>query len=478
MQILFATSEAYPFAKSGGLADVSYALPKALRKLGLDVRVVMPKYSTINNNYLSKMKHITHFYVNLGWRNQYCGIEYIIYDQIPFYFIDNEYYFKRPNYYGFYDDGERFAFFSKAILESLHHFPDFSPDIIHTNDWHTAIIPVFLKEHYKYSEKHSKIKTVYTIHNLKYQGLCKEDALQDLLGLPNEYFSEDKLKFYDYISFMKGGIIFSDIITTVSKTYANEIKTMFYGEGLHGLLSSVGDKLVGILNGIDYDIFNPEDDAYICSKYDINSFVDGKQINKTKLQQELNLSVNQNTPLIGIVSRLTKQKGFDLIQKIIDNLLQLDIQLVVLGTGEYEYEQMLKYYSMAYPSKISANICYDEALARKIYAASDMFLMPSLSEPCGISQMIALRYGSIPIVREVGGLKDTVRPYNQFTKEGWGFSFANYDAYELLNIIKYAISIFHNKVDWYNIIASAMSRDNSWINSAKEYSKLYHLLNG
>ncbi len=475
MNILFAVSEAFPFAKSGGLADVAYSLPKALRKIGVDVRVIMPKYSDISSNFSTKMKHVCHFTVPVGWRNQYCGIEYLNLDGIPFYFVDNEYYFKRPGYYGYFDDGERFSFFSRAVCEAVYHL-DFDVDIIHTNDWHTSIIPVLLKAHYSHSEKHRKIKTVLTIHNLKYQGIFSKEVMYDLLSLPDEYFDENRLKFYDAISFLKGGIIYSDKVVTVSKTYSNEIRTLSHGEGLHGLLSGIGEKLTGIANGIDYDVYNPATDKHIFINYDANTFVERKKQNKFKLQQMLNLPVSDEVALIGMVTRLTREKGIELIEKIINKLLTLPIQLVILGAGAYEYEQMFRHLAMSYPSKISANICYSEELSRKIYAGSDMYLMPSLTEPCGISQLIAMRYGSVPIVRETGGLKDTVKPYNQFTGEGWGFSFTNYDPSELYATVKYALSIYSDKNQWNSIVHQAMTRDNSWNTSAFEYKKVYESL--
>lgn len=475
MNVLFAVSEAFPFAKSGGLADVAYALPKALRKLGVDIRVIMPKYADISPDFSTKMKHLCHFTVPVGWRNQYCGIEYLNLDGVPFYFIDNEYYFKRPGYYGYYDDGERFSFFSRAVCEAVYHL-DFDVDIIHVNDWHTSIIPVLLKAHYMHSEKHRKIKTVLTIHNLKYQGIFPKEVMHDLLSLPDEYFDENRLKFYDAISFLKGGIIYSDKVVTVSKTYANEIRTLSYGEGLHGLLSGIGEKLTGIVNGIDYEVYNPATDKFIFVNYDANTFESRKKENKFRLQQMLNLPVSDEIVLIGMVSRLTKEKGIDLIERILSRLLTLPVQLVILGAGDYHYEQMFKHYAAAYPSEVSANICYSEELARKIYAGSDMYLMPSLVEPCGISQLIAMRYGSVPIVRETGGLKDTVKPYNQFTGEGWGFSFANYDPAELFAIIKYALSIYSDKAQWRSIVYQAMTRDNSWNASAVEYNKVYSQL--
>jgi len=477
MKVLFAAAEAFPFAKSGGLADVAYSLPKALRKLGVDVRVIMPKYADISPDFSTKMKHLCHFTVPVGWRNQYCGIEYLNLDGIPFYFIDNEYYFKRPGYYGYFDDGERFSFFSRAVCEAVYHL-DFDVDIIHVNDWHTSIIPVLLKAHYMHSEKHQKIKTVLTIHNLKYQGVFPKEVMYDLLSLTDEYFDENKLKYYDAISFLKGGIIYSDKVVTVSKTYANEIRTLSYGEGLHGLLSGIGEKLIGIVNGIDYDVYNPATDKFIFVNYDSNTFENRKKENKFKLQQMLNLPVSDEIVVIGMVSRLIKEKGIDLIERILSKILTLPIQLVILGAGDYQYEQMFRHYALAFPSKVSANICYSEELARKIYAGSDMYLMPSLTEPCGISQLIAMRYGSVPIVRETGGLKDTVKPYNQFTGEGWGFSFANYDPSELFAIIKYALSIYPDKAQWRSIVHQAMTRDNSWNVSACEYQKVYeNLLN-
>ncbi|ADQ03996.1 glycogen/starch synthase, ADP-glucose type [Caldicellulosiruptor owensensis OL] len=475
MKVLFAAAEAFPFAKSGGLADVAYSLPKALRKLGIDVRVIMPKYADISPDFSTKMKHLCHFTVPVGWRNQYCGIEYLNLDGIPFYFIDNEYYFKRPGYYGYFDDGERFSFFSRAVCEAVYHL-DFDVDIIHVNDWHTSIIPVLLKAHYMHSEKHKKIKTVLTIHNLKYQGIFPKEVMYDLLSLPDEYFDENRLKFYDAISFLKGGIIYSDKVVTVSKTYANEIRTLSHGEGLHGLLSGIGEKLIGIVNGIDYEVYNPATDKFIFVNYDSNTFESRKKENKFKLQQMLNLPVSDEIVVIGMVTRLIKEKGIDLIERILSKILTLPIQLVILGAGEYQYEQMFRHYASAFPSKVSANICYSEELARKIYAGSDMYLMPSLTEPCGISQLIAMRYGSVPIVRETGGLKDTVKPYNQFTGEGWGFSFANYDPSELFATIKYALSIYPDKSRWKSIVYQAMTRDNSWNASAYEYQKVYESL--
>lgn len=475
MKVLFATTEAYPFNKTGGLGDVAYSLPKKLKELGIDVRVILPKYKEISFEFKSKMRHLASYDVPVGWRNSYCGLEYLEYDGIPFYFIDNEYYFKRTESYGFYDDGERFSFFSRAILESINYMEDFIPNVIHCNDWQTGMVAVLLQEHYKKKGELLDTKTVFTIHNLKYQGRFPKQTLQELLSLGWEYFNEDALKYYDDISFIKGGINFSDLVTTVSKTYADEIKDPFYGEGLHGLLNYKGDKIKGIVNGIDFDLYNPRTNKSIWKNYDSRN-IKYKLENKTKLQRLLNLPVNKDIPMISIVSRLVQQKGVDLIAEVIEELLSLNIQLVVLGTGDQNFEDLFSYYSCIYPSRLSSNIYFSDDLAQKIYAGSDMFLMPSLFEPCGIGQLISLRYGTIPIVRETGGLKDTITPYNEFTQQGNGFSFANYNSNEMLNTIKYSLDIYNNKAKWEKLVQNAMKEDNSWENSAKEYKDLYSLL--
>lgn len=472
MNILFATSEAYPFMKTGGLGDVAYALPKALRKQGIDVRVIMPKYTRISKEYSDKMEKVAEYNVQVGWRNQYCGLLRLEYDGIPFYFIDNKYYFKRGSAYGDFDDGERFSFFSKAILEAMKYIDNFTPDILHCNDWHTAIAIPLLKEHYKNDSRYNKIKTVYTIHNLKYQGLFAKEMLGELLGLGMEYFSEDKLKYYNIISFMKGGIIFADRVTTVSPAYAEEIKTEYYGEGLNGLLRSRERDLCGILNGLDTDLNNPVIDKNIFENYDENN-IQGKGENKEKLQELLNLPKDKGIPMIGMVTRLEEQKGIDLIREIIEELLHEDIQLVILGTGNQRYEDMFKFFAWKYPSKVSANIYFDASIAQKIYAASDMFLMPSKFEPCGIGQLIALKYGSIPIVRETGGLNDTVHSYNEYTGEGNGFTFKDYNSQDMLYTIKRAINFYYNKDIWNKLITTAMKEDFSWNKSAQEYIQMY-----
>jgi len=475
MKVLFVASEAYPFIKTGGLGDVAYALPKALRKMGIDARVIIPKYSGIPLSFRNCMENVASFTVPVGWRNQYCGLQYLTYDEIPYYFVDNEYYFDRPEIYGCYDDGERFSYFSKAVLEAITYMGDFVPDIVHCNDWHSGIVPALLKDNYSEDEKYNKIKSIFTIHNLKYQGVFPKEVLGELLNLDEGYFSDEALKFHDAISFMKGGIVFSDAVTTVSETYAQEIQTSFYGEGLDGLLRLKAEKLYGIVNGIDYQLYDPKVDKKILYNFDSSSLKQ-KTKNKLKLQAELCFTVNENIPMIGIVTRLVKQKGLDLIVEKLQELLSLPIQIVLLGNGDGYYEDIFQYYASIYPSRISTNIIFDEILAQKIYAASDMFLMPSLFEPCGIGQLIALKYGSIPIVRETGGLKDTIMPYNKYTSNGNGFSFTNYSSDELMDAINTALDLYKDKASWSKLVNNAMNSNNSWESSAKNYMNLYKKL--
>ncbi|GAB6149407.1 glycogen synthase GlgA [Clostridium novyi] len=472
MNILFATSEAFPFIKTGGLGDVSYALPKALKRKGTDIRVILPKYSSIPQEYADNMRKVAEFTVGVGWRSQYCGLLELEKDGVKFYFIDNEYYFKRNSAYAQMDDGERFSFFSRAILESINHISDFTPDVLHCNDWHTAMTIPMLRDQYFNNPKLNNIKTVYTIHNLKYQGRFGKEILWELLGFGDEYFSEDKFKYYDSISFMKAGIVYADAITTVSPTYAEEIKTEYYGEGLNGLLQSRSKDLYGILNGIDTDVNNPSTDMFLFDKYDVNN-LEAKARNKEKLQEMLHLPKNRDIPMIGIVARLEEQKGFELIKEVIEELLQENIQLVVLGTGDQRYEDMFKFFAWKYPDKLSANIYFDGGLAQKIYAASDMFLMPSRFEPCGIGQLIALRYGSVPIVRETGGLNDTVFSYNEFTGEGNGFSFTSFNARDMLYTIKRAIGFYYDKDVWSKLVQRGMNGDYSWEKAAEKYMRVY-----
>lgn len=474
MKILFVASESHPFIKTGGLGDVIGALPVSLKELGADVRVVIPNYRDINEDIKSNLKYINNFCVNVGWRKQYCGILEYEYEGVKFYLLDNEYYFKRDGLYGYYDDGEKFAFFSRAVLELLKYI-DWTPDILHCNDWQTSMVPVLHKLEYINNKKFKNIKTVLSIHNLFFKGMFSPEVLPELFGYDYEPFFNGSLEHNGAVSFLKGGINYSDKVTTVSKTYAEEIKTPEYGEQLDGLLRYRSDYLEGIVNGIDYKEYDPVNDKYISFKYDYKT-LDNKYLNKEELQKELNLPVNKDIPMIGLVSRLTHQKGCELIIKIIDEILEEDVQMVILGTGDYMYEESFKSFSARYPSKLSANIRFSNELAHKIYAASDMFLMPSLFEPCGLGQLIALRYGSIPIVRETGGLKDTVSPYNEYKESGNGFGFRNYSHEDLLNISRYALSIFKDKDRWNKIVKHAMESDNSWTKSAREYMRIYEEL--
>lgn len=474
MNILIVASEAHPFIKTGGLGDVIGALPVALNDLGADVRVVIPNYRDIKKEIKENLKYIDNFTVNVGWRNQYCGILEYEHEGVKFYLLDNEYYFNRGGLYGYYDDGEKFAFFDRAVLEFAKHI-DWVPDILHCNDWQTGMVPVLLKLEYSKEEKFKNMKTMFSIHNLFFKGMFDPKVLPELFGYDYESFNNGSLEHYGAVSFLKGGINYADKVTTVSKSYAEEIKTPEYGEQLEGLLRYRSSALEGIVNGIDYKEYNPEEDKYIYSTYSVND-LENKKINKEELQKELGLTVNKDVPMIGLVSRLTHQKGCDLIINILEELLKEDIQVVVLGTGDYMYEESFKSFQGRHPNKISANIKFSNELAHKIYAASDMFLMPSLFEPCGLGQLIALRYGSIPIVRETGGLKDTVTPYNEYDETGNGFGFKNYRFEELLNIIKYALKIYENKDKWNNIVRQAMSSDNSWEKSAKEYIEIYNQL--
>ncbi|WP_461205950.1 glycogen synthase GlgA [Clostridium sp. DL1XJH146] len=473
MKILFASGESHPFLKTGGLGDVAYALPKALRKLGVDARVIMPKYSKINSKYKDQMTKLYEFYVPVGWRYEYCGIYKLVYDDVPFYFLDNEYYFDRAQAYGEFDDGERFAYFSKAILDAIVHLDDFIPDILHCNDWHTAMAIPLLQEHFQKNGVYEDMRTIFTIHNLKFQGVFGPEMLTELLDLDESWYAEEKIKFYDGISYMKGGIMFANAVSTVSPTYAQEIQSEYFGEGLQGLLQSKKDNLFGITNGIDVDLFNPSQDESIFYKFDVNS-IDRKALNKEELQRVLGLPVNKDIPIITMVTRLTEQKGLDLVAYMLEELLQENIQIVILGTGDKEYEDVFKYFAWKYPNKMSSNIYFDANLANKIYASSDMFLMPSRFEPCGLGQLISLRYGTIPVVRETGGLNDTVQAYNEFIDEGNGFSFTSYNAHDLLYSIRRAIGFYWNKNIWDNLVKRAMEGDYSWEKSAKEYIDMYH----
>ena len=471
MKVLFAASEAHPFIKTGGLGDVMGALPQSLTELGVEARVVIPKYKNIKDELKQNLQFIKWFTVPVGWSNQYCGVFQYKYKDVVYYFIDNEYYFNRDGLYGYYDDGERFAFFNRAVLEFIKEI-DWKPDIINCNDWQTGMVPVLLNLEYKNNEFYSNMKTVFSIHNLLFKGSFVPNVLPELFGYDYMPLTNGSVELNGSVSFLKGGINYSDQITTVSNTYAEEIKTQQYGEGLDGLLRCKSDFLKGIVNGIDYEEFDPEKDNLIFKNFTWDSISD-KVENKLSLQKELGLPQRAETPMIGLISRLTHQKGCDLIVSIIDRLLQKDIQFIVLGTGDYWYEETFKNLQYRYPDKVSANIKFDNSLAHKIYAATDMFLMPSLFEPCGLGQLIALRYGSIPIVRETGGLKDTISPYNKYTGIGNGFGFKNFNSNELMQIIEYALTIYDDKDAWNNIIRQAMDSDNSWEKSAMQYKLLY-----
>lgn len=476
-KVLFVASECVPFIKTGGLADVVGSLPKCFNKEEFDVRVILPKYMCMKEEYKSQMNYVSHFYMDLAWRSQYVGILEMKYEGIQFYFIDNEYYLSGPKPYGnIYEDIEKFAFFSKAALSALPVI-GFRPDIVHCHDWQTGLIPVYLKDRFHEGEFFSSMKSIMTIHNLKFQGVWDMKTVKDMTGLPAYYFAPDKLEAFGDANYLKGGIVYADAVTTVSDTYAEEIKTPFYGEHLDGLMRARANCLSGIVNGIDYEEYNPETDQYIVKNYNAKNFRKEKIKNKRALQQELGLEQNDKKFLIGVVSRLTDQKGFDLIAYIMDEMCQQDWQFVILGTGEEKYENMFRHFAWKYQGKVAACIYYSEAMSHKIYASSDAFLMPSLFEPCGLSQLMSLRYGTVPIVRETGGLKDTVWPYNEYESTGTGFSFANYNAHEMLNTIKYAYYVFNEKKrEWNKLIDRGMAADFSWDTSAQKYAELYNRL--
>lgn len=475
MKILFAIGEADPFAKTGGLGDVGGSLPGAINQAGGKIRVIMPKYEGIPQELLANLKFVADFQVELGWRRKYCGLLEMEYEGVHYYFIDNEYYFKREKLYGYEDDGERFAFFARGVLDSLPHLKGFQPDIIHCNDWHTALIPVMLKEFCSCDPYYYNIRSLFTIHNLKHQGIFPREMLGDLLNLEGSPRARESLAFDGAVNYLKGALLYADQITTVSPSYAQEIQEPFYGEGLEQVLRDRREGLIGILNGIDYDRYNPETDPYIFANYATD--LAKKNQNKKQIQKLLELPEGENIPLLAMVSRLDGQKGLDLLAHIMEELLQEDLQLVVLGTGEEKYETMLSHFAAQFPDKLAAKIAFDDSLAHKIYAGADLLLMPSLFEPCGLGQMIAMRYGTIPLVRETGGLKDTVFPYNQFTGKGNGFSFANYNAHEFLFTIQKALRIYRdNKMIWQKLQEEARQKDFSWRRSAREYFRLYETM--
>ncbi len=471
MKILFAASEAAPFAKTGGLGDVAQGLPACLAKNeDMDIRVVIPYYKSIKDKQDSKIKFLTSFGVDLAWRKIHVGIFETTYKKVKYYFIDNEYYFNRDGAYGHFDDGERFAYFSKAILEMLMHI-DFMPDVIHLNDWQTALVPAFLKTHYNSIEEYRRIKTLFTIHNIEYQGKMPNEFLTDVLGFGEEM--RGVMTYGDCINFMKSAIVLADKISTVSETYSYEIRYSFFAHGLSEILKQYEYKIVGITNGIDTDTFNPNKDKYLHTNYRTGEFNKKKQ-NKLFLQEKLGLPIREDVPVIAMITRLVSHKGLDLVEYVCDELLNEDVQFVVVGTGDSRYEDLFKFFAWKYPEKMSANIVFNSELASQVYAGADMFLMPSLSEPCGLSQLIAMRYGTVPIVRETGGLNDTVQPINVTTAEGKGFTFKGYNAHDMLGAVKRCIAYYYDKDNYKKTIRNIMKVDSSWKNPSEKYINVYN----
>lgn len=471
MKVLYVTAEAHPLVKTGGLADVAGSLPKALKQEGVDIRTVLPLYGQIHERYRQQMQYVGYFYVDLQWRHQYCGVFTLEIDGVTHYLLDSEYYFHRPNLYGEGDDGERFLFFAKAV-SMLPQVVDFWPDVVHANDWHAGMVPVFIQDFARGDDRYNKIHTVYTIHNLKYQGIFPQEILWNVAGLSPNYLNEDALKYYDAINFMKGGIVFSNLVTTVSPTYAMEIQDPYFGERLDGLLRQYNYKLTGIINGIDTDYWNPETDQHVPVHYNQDTVEKKREIKKI-LQEQVGLPVREDVPMLAMVSRLVEAKGPDLLTYIMDQLMQDDMQIVILGTGDQKYEEAFHYFAWRYPEKFAFRHGYNEEEAHLIYAAADLYLMPSFYEPCGISQLIAMRYGTLPIVRETGGLKDTVIPYNEYTGVGTGFSFANINAHDFLHTIRRALYYYSQKDVFQTIQKQAMQADHSWTHSAQTIKEHY-----
>ncbi len=474
MRIAFAGGEALPYIKSGGLADVLGSLPKELAKKGHECYVFLPKYEDIKLS--DTLEYVTNFYLWVGWRRCYCGVFKAVYEGVTYYFVDNEQYFRRPGLYGYNDDYERFAFYDFAVLECLSRL-DIMPDILSLHDWQAAMIAPLYKERYCYYDFYGDVKITFTIHNIAYQGKCDPNLLQDLFGLDNYLYYNGNCRNDGCMNMMKAAIVYSDIITTVSPNYANEILTDAYGEGLQSILNMRRHDLFGILNGIDYDVNDPATDPNIAVNFDVSNVKAKKIENKLALQREVGLPENPDVALIGIVTRLTWQKGLDLIINRLEELLKKEVQLVILGAGDAKYEEPLKQIAGTDNPKISLQLKYDFGLSCRIYASCDMFLMPSLFEPCGLSQMMSLRYGTIPIVRETGGLKDSVEPYNEYEDTGTGFSFANYNAHEMEHTIDYALSVYyHNKEAWDRMVQRAMKAKLDWDRSSDEYINVFNAL--
>lgn len=472
MKTLFVAAECAPFFKTGGLGDVAGALPKALKEKGTEIKVVLPFFTKMPQRYKDQLQDLFSYDVYVGWRKQYCGVKYLQLNGIDYYFLDNLYYFDRPELYGYFDDGERFAFYQQAVIELMEKI-DFIPDVMHLNDYHTSFIPCLLKEKYRWIQKFSKIRTVLTIHNIEFQGQYDPGILYDLFGMGSERYDDGSIRFNDCVNFMKAGILYADRVTTVSPSYAEEIKTPEFGAGLDVILRMESGKLRGILNGIDYEAFDPAKDPALFANYD-QKHLEKKIENKVQLQKYLDLPVRPDVPVIGIVSRLTYQKGFHLLLQEMENLMQFDVQLVLIGTGDPNFENQFHYFGGKYPTKASIHIAFDVTLAQKVYAGVDMFLMPSAFEPCGLSQMISMRYGTLPIVHEIGGLRDTVEPYNPITNEGTGFGFNIYEPFYLMNAMKQAIELYQSQPKiWQKMMIEAMSRDFSWDGSSEQYLELY-----
>ena len=478
MKILFAASEVAPFIKTGGLADVAGSLPQALAKEGHEVKVILPLYEGINGDWRSQMTFVKYFNVTLSWRQVYCGIFSLEREGVTYWFVDNEYYFKRWQMYGPFDDCERFAYFSRAIIETPGQL-DWAPDIIHCNDWQTALVPVYLLEEKYRIPQLAGTKTVFTIHNIEYQGRYGDQVLEDVIGLDRSYFNEGMLAYHRDVNLMKGAIMASSFVTTVSPTYAQELRTPFYAHGLDGVINQQSGKLQGILNGIDTQLYDPAANPGLACNYTFKTLDKGKAACKQALQQAVGLQENPDVPIIAFVSRLVGHKGFSLVTDALHEMMALNIQMVVLGTGDWQYEEAFRHAQSQYPGRFAAQLTYSAPLSTMIYAGADLFLMPSVSEPCGLSQMIAMRFGTIPVVRETGGLKDTVTPYNKFDGTGRGFTFSNISAGDMLWVLREAVDLYHNnKKAWRGLQKESMSADFSWTNSAKQYLDIYQRILG
>ena len=478
MKILFAASEVAPFIKTGGLADVAGSLPQALAKEGHEVKVILPLYEGINGDWRSQMTFVKYFNVTLSWRQVYCGIFSLEREGVTYWFVDNEYYFKRWQMYGHFDDCERFAYFSRAIIETPGQL-DWAPDIIHCNDWQTALVPVYLLEEKYRIPQLGSTKTVFTIHNIEYQGRYGDQVLEDVIGLDRSYFNEGMLAYHRDVNLMKGAIMASSFVTTVSPTYAQELRTPFYAHGLDGVINQQSGKLQGILNGIDTQLYDPAANPGLACNYTFKTLDKGKAVCKQALQQAVGLQENPDVPIIACVSRLVGHKGFSLVTDALHEMMALNIQMVVLGTGDWQYEEAFRHAQSQYPGRFAAQLTYSAPLSTMIYAGADLFLMPSVSEPCGLSQMIAMRFGTIPVVRETGGLKDTVTPYNKFDGTGRGFTFSNISAGDMLWVLREAVDLYHNnKKAWRGLQKESMSADCSWTNSAKQYLDIYQRILG